>query len=95
MEIKDLLNNVYYGTLRQIAEDLVKQIDDHDNFYKNRKNVPKDEIVQQDKLKDLAKEVISVYCGEGGIPINDSDFEYFVKKNYPELFNKLRQSYGS
>jgi hypothetical protein len=37
MTAKDILSNVYYGTIRQIAEDLIKQIEDHESFFSKSK----------------------------------------------------------
>ena len=36
-KLQDLLNRVYYGTLRQIAEDLIKQVEDLDSYFKHNK----------------------------------------------------------
>jgi len=47
MEIQDLLNNVYYSTLRQIANDLVKQIEDIDNYYSYNK--PSAKVIKENK----------------------------------------------
>ena len=93
MEIQDLLNNVYYGTLRQIAEDLVKQIEDHDSFFKGKNKPDAYDIKQKEKHLNLAEQVIRTYCGEGGIPLENSDFEPFVRKYFPDMVKDLRLKY--
>ncbi len=90
MEIQDLLNNVYYGTLRQIAEDLVKQIEDHDSYFKGKNKPDENEIRQKENLLNLAGQVIRTYCGEGGIPLENSNFELFVLKYFPDMVKDLR-----
>jgi len=93
MEIQDLLNNVYYGTLRQITEDLVKQIEDHDSFFKGKNKPSEDDIKQKGKLLQVLEPVIRTYCGEGGIPLESSNFELFVRKYFPDMVKDLRLKY--
>jgi hypothetical protein len=93
MEIQDLLNNVYYGTLRQITEDLVKQIEDHDSFFKGKNKPDEDDIKQKEKLLQVLEPVIRTYCGEGGIPLENSNFELFVRKYFPDMVKDLRLKY--
>jgi hypothetical protein len=93
MEIQDLLNNVYYGTLRQITEDLVKQIEDHDSFFKGKNKPDEDDIKQKEKLLQVLEPVIRTYCGEGGIPLENSNFELFVLKYFPDMVKDLRLKY--
>jgi hypothetical protein len=93
MEIQDLLNNVYYGTLRQITEDLVKQIEDHDSFFKGKNKPDEDDIKQKEKLLKVLEPVIRTYCGEGGIPLENSNFELFVLKYFPDMVKDLRLKY--
>jgi hypothetical protein len=93
MEIQDLLNNVYYGTLRQITEDLVKQIEDHDYFFKGKNKPDEDDIKQKEKILNLVEQVIRIYCGEGGIPLENSNFELFVLKYFPDMVKDLRLKY--
>ena len=92
---KDLLSNVYYGTIRQIAEDLIKQIEDHYSFYEDPRNIKfiKDEttIESISSLLELAKETLLIYCGEGGIALKYTNFEVFVNKYFPEMLDKLRE----
>jgi hypothetical protein len=84
LKIKDLLNNVYYGTLRQIAEDLVEQILDCETS-----NDPDDSSKVQ-VLLELFKQTIMVYCAEGGCELKYTKFESFAIKHFPEIdFNKL------
>ena len=92
--IKDLLDNVYFGTIRQIVEDLVKQIEDNEIFYSNKK-VKQDlsDIKRINKLLELTKQTIQVYCGEGGIPLEQSKFELFTIKHFPEIVDSLRKNY--
>ena len=93
MEIQDLLNNVYYGTLRQITEDLVKQIEDHDSFFKGKNKPDEADIKQKVKLLQVLEPVIRTYCGEGGIPLENSNFELFVRKYFPDMVKDLRLKY--
>lgn len=93
MEIQNLLNNVYYGTLRQITEDLVKQIEDHDSFFKGKNKPDEDDIKQKEKLLQVLEPVIRTYCGEGGIPLENSNFELFVGKYFPDMVKDLRLKY--
>lgn len=91
MTAKDILSNVYYGTIRQIAEDLIKQIEDHESFFSKSKEKEDDfEIERINKLLELTKETILVYCGEGGIPLESTDFEKFTIKHFPEILDSLR-----
>ena len=92
--IKDLLDNVYFGTIRQIVEDLVKQLEDNEIFYSNKK-VKQDlsDIKRINKLLELTKQTIQVYCGEGGIPLEQSKFELFTIKHFPEIVDSLRKNY--
>lgn len=89
-DIKSLLNNVYYGTLGQIASDLITQIEDHDNFYEGKKRIPKKETAKKEELLILLKPVILIYCGEGGVDIKYTKFESFVKKYYQDILNDLK-----
>jgi len=92
--IKDLLSNVYYGTIRQITEDLVKQVEDNESFYSNkREKQDQSDIKRINKLLELTKQTIQVYCGEGGIPLKDSKFEKFTIKHFPEIVDSLRKNY--
>lgn len=92
MTIKDLLNNVYYGTIRQITEDLVTQVEDNESFYSNKKEIQdQSDIKRINKLLELTKETIQVYCGEGGIPLKDTKFEKFTIKHFPEIVDSLRK----
>jgi hypothetical protein len=92
--IKDLLSNVYYGTIRQITEDLVKQVEDNESFYSNKKEKQDhSDIKRINKLLELTKQTIQVYCGEGGIPLDQSKFELFTIKHFPEIVDSLRKNY--
>jgi hypothetical protein len=93
MEIQDLLNNVYYGTLRQITEDLVKQIEDHDSFFKGKNKPDEDDIKRKEKLLQVLEPVIRTYCGEGGVPLGYSEFEGFVGNYFPDMVKELRIKY--
>lgn len=94
LTIKDILSNVYYGTIRQITEDLVKQVEDHKNFYSSKKeNEDESDIERINKLLELTKQTIQVYCGEGGIPLEQSKFELFTIKHFPEIVDSLRKNY--
>ena len=84
--IKNLLENVYFGTIRQIAEDLITQIDDYESFH-NGKEVELDELKRVSSLLELVKETLLVYCGEGGIPLESTKFENFTRKHFPEILN--------
>jgi hypothetical protein len=39
---------------------------------------------------ELTKETILVYCGEGGIPLESTDFEKFTINHFPEILDSLR-----
>jgi hypothetical protein len=91
MTAKDILSNVYYGTIRQIAEDLIKQVEDHEGFFSKSKEKEDDSDLERiSKLLELTKETILVYCGEGGIPLESTDFEKFTIKHFPEILDSLR-----
>ena len=90
LELTDLLKNVYYGTLRQIIEDLVKQVDDMIDFY-GVDGMDKSDTEKCNKLILLIKETILVYCGEGGVPLKYTKFEAFVTRHLPEIVDSLRK----
>jgi hypothetical protein len=91
MTAKDILSNVYYGTIRQILEDLIKQVEEHEGFFSNSKEKEDDSDLERiSKLLELTKETILVYCGEGGIPLEITDFEKFTIKHFPEILDSLR-----
>ena len=91
MTAKDILSNVYYGTIRQIAEDLIKQVEDHEGFFSKSKEKEDDSDLERiSKLLELTKETILVYCGEGGIPLESTDFEKFTINHFPEILDSLR-----
>lgn len=88
--LQDLLNNVYYGTIRQIAEDLIKQVEDHDSFYRGKNKPDENDINAKGKILTLIEPVIKTYCGEGGIPLTNTNFENFINKYFPEIIKDLR-----
>lgn len=91
MTAKDILSNVYYGTIRQIAEDLIKQVEDHEGFFsKSKEKEDASELERINKLLELTKETILVYCGEGGIPLESTEFQEFTIKHFPEILDSLR-----
>ena len=91
MTAKDIISNVYYGTIRQIAEDLIKQVEDHEGFFSTSKEKQDDSDLEHiNKLLELSKETILVYCGEGGIPLENTDFEKFTINHFPEILDSLR-----
>lgn len=93
MTTKDILSNIYYGTIRQIAEDLIKQVEDHEVFFSKSKQKEDDsELERINKLLELTKETILVYCGEGGIPLENTNFKEFTIKHFPEILDSLRKN---
>lgn len=99
MDATDLIKRLKYGTLRTAATDLASQIEDHDNFY--------DDVANKPDYRDLARHaqniiafglIVKVYCGEGGIPLNDpihkaqngTTFEQIVDKHLPEIKENLK-----
>ena len=90
-KLQDLLNRVYYGTLRQITEDLIKQVEDLDSYFKHNKEKETEEDKQEKKhILSVLLPVIETYCGEGGIPLESTEFELFVRKYFPEIIKTLR-----
>lgn len=91
LKLNDILRNVYYGTLRQIIEDLVKQVNDMTDFY-GVDGMDKNDTLKCNKLILLIKEAILVYCGEGGVPLKNTKFESFVTKYFPDIVDGLRKN---
>ena len=90
-KLQDLLNRVYYGTIRQIAEDLIKQVEDHDSYYKHNKEKEEEKDKQEKShILSVLLPVIQTYCGEGGIPLENTQFELFVRNYFPEIIKTLR-----
>jgi hypothetical protein len=50
MTAKDILSNVYYGTIRQIVEDLIKQVEDHEGFFSKSKEKEDDSELERIKV---------------------------------------------
>lgn len=90
--MQDLLNNVYYGTLRQIAEDLSKQIEDHDSFYEGKRKPDAKELAQHGRLVEMLGQVLKTYCGEGGIPLDNTGFSEIARKYFAEEIGKTIQA---
>ncbi len=83
-----------YGTLEIMAKDLANQIDDHDSFFIGERKPDPEDIITLSNLVLAFREVITVYCGEGGIPIyglHSGQFERLVDKYLPEIKETLRK----
>ena len=63
-----ILMNVYGDTLRKIIEDLVKQIDDYQNF---EGDLDEDDLSSLNNLLEIVKEPIEIYNehNHGNIPL--------------------------
>ena len=96
MDAIEFIKNLHYGTLETMAKDLADQIDDHDGFFTGDRNPDPEDIVRLAKLVIAFGQVISIYCGEGGIPIyglHHGQFERLVDKYLPEIKEGLREKW--
>ena len=98
METTTFIKTLHYGTLRIVAIDLAEQIEDHDTFFVGSRKPDQQDIESHKLMVTAFREVIKIYCGEGGIPLIDKihqtkkglTFENLVDKYLPEIKENLR-----
>ena len=95
MESTDIIKQFKYSTLQTMAKDLADQIDDHDSFFGGDVKPDPRDIIRHTNLVLAFGNVIKIYCGEGGLPINDpihgGQLERIVDKYFSEIKNDLRK----
>lgn len=96
METTEFIKTLHYGTLRLMAQDMADQIDDHDGFFAEDRTPDPGDIATHAGLVMAFGQVISIYCGEGGIPIyglHSDQFVRLVNKYLPEIKEGLRKKW--
>ncbi len=92
MEVRELYQNVYYGTIAQILGDLIRQTEDLQDGIKNKDYCygKEEDPKKVEHFLSLIKPGVEIYFGEGGMPLPGHDYEDFVRKNFPDIVKDLK-----